>query len=60
MKPVCTICSEVENKGVNLLGLYLCKKCLDAISEAEIGDMKYEYYKSVIKKIWLDYIIEYS
>lgn len=59
MKPICQICNGTENNGINLLGLQLCKECLDAISETEIGDIRYEYYKSVIKKIWLDYIIEY-
>ncbi len=59
MKPICQICNGGENNGVNLLGLHLCKGCLDAISKTEIEDIRYEYYKSVIKKIWLDYIIEY-
>lgn len=59
MKPICQICNGTENSGINLLGLQLCKECLNAISETEIGDIRYEYYKSVIKKIWLDYIIEY-
>lgn len=59
MKPICQICNGTKNDGINLLGLHLCRECLAAISETEIDDIRYEYYKSVIKKIWLDYIIEY-
>lgn len=57
---MCQICNGTEKNGINIFGLHLCKTCLDAISKTEINDISYEYYKSVIKKIWLDYIIEYS
>ncbi|MFA5523209.1 MAG: sigma factor G inhibitor Gin [Tissierellales bacterium] len=59
MKSNCQICNSTENNGINLLGLYLCRECLSEISKTEVEDIRYEYYKSVIKKIWLDYIIEY-
>lgn len=56
----CQICNGIEKKGINLLGLHICINCLNTISKTKIDDMEYEYYKSIIKKTWLNYIIEYS
>ncbi|MGF7058442.1 sigma factor G inhibitor Gin [Brassicibacter mesophilus] len=54
---ICRACNEERNDGINILGIHICQQCIDSISETEIEDIKYEYYKSVIRKIWLDYII---
>lgn len=60
MKPICQICNSTGFSGINILGLHICEECLSEISETEIDDIKYEYFKSVIKNIWLNYIMEYS
>ncbi|SDY99189.1 Inhibitor of sigma-G Gin [Proteiniborus ethanoligenes] len=57
---ICQICNGIEKDGINLLGAHLCTNCLNRISKTDIDDIEYEYYKSIIKKTWLNYIIEYS
>lgn len=61
MSPVrCIVCDEGSAKGINLLGIHICKNCLDEITNININDIRYEYYKSVIKKTWIDYIVTNS
>lgn len=56
----CRLCKrdigENKNNGISILGVYICKDCLDEISETNIGSIKYGYYKLAIKKLWIDYI----
>ncbi|KNF09832.1 hypothetical protein CLPU_2c02840 [Gottschalkia purinilytica] len=52
----CTVCREVRKEGANLLGVHICEVCLSSIANVGMDDVKYEYYKCIIKKIWLDYI----
>ena len=57
---ICRVCqkeSASNNLDLNILGVHICKNCLNNIAEANIGTVKYGYYKQVIKKMWIDYIM---
>lgn len=53
----CIMCNEEKRDGLDMLGIHICQQCLDSISETGIEDIKYDYYVSVIRKMWIDYII---
>lgn len=55
----CKICNDMKNKGMGILNSYICKNCIDNISKTEIEDtINYEYNKSIIKEMWIDYIAQ--
>ncbi|EOD00950.1 sigma factor G inhibitor Gin [Caldisalinibacter kiritimatiensis] len=56
----CGICDGECNHFISLLGVHICRECEQDIVNSDIGDIKYQYYKSVIKKLWIDYIIQFS
>ncbi|AFS77189.1 sigma-G inhibitor, Gin [Gottschalkia acidurici 9a] len=51
----CKTCKKDNDGGIDLLGVHICRECLDSITNLEVGDLAYEYYKSVIGKVWTDY-----
>ncbi|RKD28823.1 sigma factor G inhibitor Gin [Thermohalobacter berrensis] len=53
----CKICGDNNKKGIELLGAHICRECEKNIMKAKINDIRYNYYKLVIKKVWLDYIL---
>jgi len=53
----CTVCNKEKNDGLNILGKHICQECLNSISQIEINDIEYEYYLSVLRKTWIDYIV---
>lgn len=53
----CNLCSREDNNGIDLLGIHICKECEKDIVETNMDDIKYQYYRSVIKKLWMDYLI---
>lgn len=57
---ICEICNKEstdKRSSVNILEGHICKACLQSIVETQMGTLKYGYYKMVIKKMWIDYII---
>jgi len=54
----CNICGEDDKDCIKLLEKEICEECERDICEISINDIiKYDFYKSVIKKMWIDYII---
>ncbi|MTI48807.1 sigma factor G inhibitor Gin [Sporosalibacterium faouarense] len=56
---VCKIClkeSNNQNKGLHILGVHICKQCVDSMLEAKMDGLRYEDYKLAIRDIWIDYI----
>ncbi len=49
---MCSICNEVSQGGINLLGSYICKKCEEEMMKEDLSEMRMEYYKSKVKNIW--------
>lgn len=53
---MCKMCTKLDYNGIDLLGIHICKECEDDIINIDINDIKYEYYKTVIKHIWIEYL----
>mgnify|MGYP001375885199 FL=1 len=54
----CTLCNKEEELGIELLGIKVCKACIEDISTTPIFTEKYDYYKEVIKVVLKNYIYE--
>jgi hypothetical protein len=54
----CKICGKVNNDGINIFNIHICKKCEKEIVNTEVEDIKYDYYKSIFRKLWIDYILK--
>lgn len=57
---ICEICNKENTDkscSMSILDVHICKFCLKSIVETQIGTLKYGYYKMLIKKMWVDYII---
>lgn len=54
---ICKICNKENADGVNILGIRVCEDCLDKITRVNFEDIEYDYYKLVLKKAWIDYIV---
>lgn len=55
----CNTCGNTMEEGLGLFRSYICNECLDKIANTNMKDtIDYEYYKSIIKGIWVDYIAE--
>lgn len=53
----CKICGENDKSSIEFLGNKICKNCLNKITHTDTDTiLHYEYYKSSIKEMWLDYI----
>lgn len=56
---MCKICQNTNqrtNKGLDILGVHICKECINSMTEVDIGSMEYENYKLEIKELWIDYL----
>ncbi|MTI72014.1 MAG: sigma-G inhibitor, Gin [Firmicutes bacterium] len=56
----CSICSQDAKTGIKLFNNAICRECEEDILNVDIKDIKYEYYKVVIKKMWIDYILAFT
>lgn len=55
----CNTCGDTREEGLSLFKSYICKECLDKIGSTDLKDtIYYEYYKSKIKGMWIDYIAQ--
>lgn len=51
IKKVCTICgNENKNKGIEIMGSFICEECVQMINLVDVNDIKYEIIKNKIKK----------
>ena len=44
--------SRDKEGGIDFLGVHICKKCVNSITNTRIEDPRYEYYKNFIKNVW--------
>ena len=51
----CKICGN-DKARMNLLGQIVCKQCMDEITNSNVGDEAYDFYKNLIR-IFLGYYI---
>ncbi|MBS4535905.1 hypothetical protein GOQ29_09795 [Clostridium sp. D2Q-14] len=55
----CKTCGNTIEEGLGLFRSYICNECLDKIANTNMKDtIYYEYYRAIIKRMWLDYIAE--
>ena len=44
----CNTCRSSSKIGVDLFDIHICKGCLKAIEDLEMGEINYDYYKFII------------
>ncbi len=48
----CYICNKESDKGIDILGSYICRNCEQEMIDEEGSELKMEYYKSKVKSLW--------
>ena len=48
----CYICNKECDKGIDILGSYICRNCEQEMIDEEGSELKREYYKSKVKSLW--------
>lgn len=52
---MCKTCKKISVVGIDILGIHICSDCLNSISNLDIEDSNYSFYKGEIADAWREY-----
>ncbi len=54
-KDICKTCKEISSVGIDILGIHICIDCLNSISNLDVENSNYDFYKDTIGDAWKEY-----